>query len=227
VGGDGTVNEVAKGLIHSPVQMGIIPRGSGNGLARHLGIPMNVSGALKSLAESNVIEMDTFLVNEHLSLNVSGIGFDGHIAGLFSQTKKRGLLGYVKLTLMEFIQFRNLRITLVADGRTYTRDAFILAIANSSQYGNNARIAPTASVCDQILNITLVKKIPFYRMDFVYDLFARNSRYCETLQANEISISLQTPMAYHVDGEPTGVSDKFSIKLIPASLKVLTPATTV
>lgn len=227
VGGDGTVNEVAKGLINSAVTMGIIPRGSGNGLARHLGIPIKIPLAIKSLFESRTITMDTFTVNEHLSLNVSGIGFDGHIAALFNQTKKRGLAGYVKITVNEFIQFKNLAIKIIADGETLERNAFIMAIANSSQYGNNARIAPTASVCDQLLNITLVKKIPVYRLDFVYDLFTgriRNSHYCEVLQAKNISISLKQPMAYHVDGEPTGVSDIFTIKILPASLKILTPA---
>lgn len=227
VGGDGTVNEVAKGLIHSSAVMGIIPRGSGNGLARHLGIPINIPLALNALFHSKAISMDTFTVNDHVSLNVSGIGFDGHIAGLFGQNKKRGLAGYVKLTIQEFIRFTNFSMTLVADGVSYSRTAFIVAIGNSSQYGNNARITPKASVCDQILDITLVKKIPPYRLDFIYNLFTgriRNSRYCETLTAKNISIALQSPVAYHVDGEPTGTTDLLTIKIIPASLKILTPA---
>lgn len=227
VGGDGTVNEVAKGLLHSQATMGIIPRGSGNGLARHLGIPMNISQAVTSLFSSKAITMDTFTVNGHASLNVSGIGFDGHIANLFGKNKKRGLAGYVKLTIREFIRFKNFESTLVTDGNTYERKAFIMAIGNSSQYGNNARITPAASVRDQLLDITLVKKIPPYRLDFVYDLFTGkicNSHYCETFTAKKILIMLKTPIAYHVDGEPNGVADRFEISIVPSSLNMLAPS---
>lgn len=227
VGGDGTVNEVAKGLLNSQAIMGIIPRGSGNGLARHLGIPMKISQAVASLFNSKVIAMDTFTVNGHVSLNVSGIGFDGHIANLFGQTKKRGLVGYVKLTIREFIRFTNFESTIVADSNTYERKAFIVAIGNSSQYGNNARITPTASLQDQLLDITLVKKIPPYRLDFVFDLFTgkiSNSQYCETFKAKKILLTLKKPIAYHVDGEPSGVADRFEISIVPSSLHMLAPS---
>ena len=226
VGGDGTVNEVAQGLIHSAVNMGIIPRGSGNGLARHLGIPIKINDALVSLFKSSAIDMDTMMINNQLSLNVSGIGFDGHIANLFGTDSKRGLAGYVKLTVKEFITFKELDATLTVDGKNLDRKAFIIAIANSSQYGNNARIAPTASVCDQLLNITLLKKVPVYRADFVLDFFTGklgNSRYCEVLEAKHVTIKLNVPVAYHIDGEPSGIADTFDIKVIPASLKMLAP----
>jgi YegS/Rv2252/BmrU family lipid kinase len=226
VGGDGTVNEVAKGLLNSSVPMGIIPRGSGNGLARHLGIPMKITEALDSLFNSRVISMDTCTFNGHLSINVSGIGFDGHIANLFGELKNRGLAGYVKLALSEFIRFKPLNASLIADGKHYQRNVFIIAIANSSQYGNNAKIAPGASVCDQYMNITLLKKVPAYRLDFIYALFRgniSNSRYCETLQASTLTISVQQPVAYHIDGEPSGVADTFNIVLNPACLKITIP----
>jgi YegS/Rv2252/BmrU family lipid kinase len=226
VGGDGTVNEVAQGLLHSPIHMGIIPRGSGNGLARHLGIPIKMTHALTSLFTSEVITMDTFSVNGALSLNVSGIGFDGHVANLFGKDKKRGLGGYVKITISEFIRFKELEATFTIDGKKYDRHAFIIAIANSSQYGNNARIAPSASVCDELLNITLLKKVPPYRMDFVYDFFTgkiNNSKYCEVFEGKNISIQLKEPIAFHVDGEPSGLSDFFDIKINAASLKMLAP----
>lgn len=229
VGGDGTVNEVAQGLLHSSTPMGILPNGSGNGLARHLKIPVNIPKALSYLMESKVIAMDTFTLNGKLSLNVSGIGFDGHIANIFGKEKKRGLQGYAKHTLNEFLAFKEFEARLTTDGQSLTKKAFVIAIANSSQYGNNARIAPAASVCDELLHISILKKIPPYRMDFIYSFFngtIDTSSFCEILEAKNISIKLDHTMAYHVDGEPCGTANEFSIVIQPASLKVLVHPTT-
>ena len=226
VGGDGTVNEVANGLLHSHMPMGIIPKGSGNGLARHLRIPMKVPEAMKSLFTSQVIAMDTFQLNGKLSLNVSGIGFDGHISNLFGKEKKRGLQGYAKHVLNEFIRFKEFEAEIQTQKQTLTRKAFVIAIANSSQYGNNARIAPAASVCDQLLHINILKKVPPYRVDFIYSFFSGTvdqSAYCEILETDKLSIRTLNPVSYHIDGEPCGETDTFSIELLPASLKMLVP----
>jgi diacylglycerol kinase (ATP) len=226
VGGDGTVNEVAQGLLNTPMIMGIIPKGSGNGLARHLRIPMKIPGSLKSLFSSQVIDMDTFQLNGKLSLNVSGIGFDGHIANLFGKEKKRGLQGYAKHALNEFIQFREFEVEIDTGRQNFSRKAFVVAIANSSQYGNNARIAPAASVCDQLLHISILKKVPAYRLDFVYSFFTGKidrSSYCEILETDRLTIRVNAPMAYHIDGEPCGKNDRFAIELLPRSLKMLVP----
>jgi diacylglycerol kinase (ATP) len=227
VGGDGTVNEVARGLLHSPVVMGILPKGSGNGLARHLGIPMKISESLKSLFSSQVIDMDTFLLNGKLSLNVSGIGFDGHIANLFGKEKKRGLQGYAKHAIREFMQFREFEAEIDTGRQNFRRKAFVVAIANASQYGNNARIAPPASVCDQLLHISILKKVPFYRLDFIYSFFTgtiNRSSYCELLETDRLTVRVNEPMAYHIDGEPCGTDNRFDIALVPRSLKMLVPS---
>lgn len=226
VGGDGTVNEVAQGLLRTSTAMGILPKGSGNGLARHLRIPMNLSASLKALFSSQPIDMDTFLLNGKLSLNVSGIGFDGHIANLFGKEKKRGLQGYAKHALNEFIQFREFEAEINTGKQHLSRKAFVVAIANSSQYGNNARIAPAASVCDQLLHISILKKVPAYRLDFVYAFFAgkiHRTAYCEIVETDKLTIRLKSPVAYHIDGEPCGVNDQFNIELLPRSLKMLVP----
>jgi diacylglycerol kinase (ATP) len=226
VGGDGTVNEVAQGLILSNMPMGIISRGSGNGLARHLGISLKIKEGLVSLFNSRVLAMDTFMVNGKLSLNVSGIGFDGHIANLFGGTSKRGLAGYVKLTVQEYIQFHEFNFQLSLENKSIVREAFIIAIANSSQYGNNARIAPAASVCDGLLHVTMLKKVPAYRADFIYDMFAgdiQKSAFCETLETSSLHIKTSRPIAYHIDGEPCGINDSFDIKVLPSTLQVLVP----
>ncbi len=226
VGGDGTVNEVAQGLIFSKVPMGIISRGSGNGLARHLGIPLKIKEGLVSLFDSRVLDMDTFTVNDKLSLNVSGFGFDGHIANLFGGKSKRGLAGYIKLTIQEYIQFQEFGFQLSTDEGTIDQKAFIVAIANSSQYGNNARIAPAASVCDGVLHVTRLKKVPAYRADFIYNMFAgdiRKSEFCETFETSSLHLKTSRPIAYHIDGEPSGIDDAFEIKILPSTLQVLVP----
>jgi len=226
VGGDGTVNEVATGMLKSAVPMGIVPKGSGNGLARHLGIPMDIPQSLEILFKSQLIDIDTFRLNGKLSLNVSGIGFDGHVANLFGKEKKRGLPGYAKVTLSEFLQFREFDAQVVMGERTENRKTFIIAIANSSQYGNNARIAPAASVCDGILHICFLKKVPPYRLDFLYSFFSGTvgqNQYCEIMETKEMKILLDRPMAFHIDGEPCGSSEEFHVMIEPRSLKMLVP----
>jgi YegS/Rv2252/BmrU family lipid kinase len=226
VGGDGTINEVAQGLLHTKTPMGIIPRGSGNGLARHLGIPLKVGDAVSSLFSSDVLGMDTFSMNGKLSLNVSGIGFDGHIANIFGGKTKRGLAGYAKIALQEFVRFKEFESEIQVNGQKLHRKAFIIAIANSSQYGNNARIAPAASVCDQLLHVNILRKVPAYRFDFVYSLFTgdvESTGFCEITEARSIDILLPHPIPYHVDGEPCGENHQFHIELSPAALQVLVP----
>lgn len=226
VGGDGTVNEVGRGMLHSSLPLGIIPIGSGNGLARHLRIPMTIPKAVEVIFNCKIIAMDTFQLNGKLSLNVSGIGFDGHIANIFANEKKRGLRGYAKHVIKEFIRFQEFEAEIRIDQQTLRRKPFVIAVANSSQYGNNARIAPAASVCDQLLHISILKKVPPYRMDFIYSFFSGRidrSVYCETLQTKKLTITTQLPTAYHIDGEACGKSDKFDIELLPASLNILVP----
>ncbi|MDH4089664.1 MAG: YegS/Rv2252/BmrU family lipid kinase [Cyclobacteriaceae bacterium] len=225
-GGDGTLNEVAQGLIHAGLPMGIIPRGSGNGLARHLGISLRISDAIDQLFDSRVISMDAFTINGKFSLNVSGIGFDGHVANMFGADSRRGLIGYITLTLQEFFRFKEFEIIISANGKTFIRNAFIVAIANSSQYGNNARIAPSASVCDGLLHLNILRKVPFYRIDFVYAFFNGSldkSSFCEILVTNSLQLKTTIPVAFHVDGESCGLSDAFAVRLIPKALHVLVP----
>jgi len=226
VGGDGTSNEVAQGLIHTGTPMGVIPRGSGNGLARHLGIPLNTSDAISQIFQSKVLSMDTFTVNGKLSLNVSGIGFDGHVTNLFGIKSTRGLLGYIMLTVQEFLKFREFEAEITLLDKTFKRQAFIIAIANSSQYGNNARIAPAASVCDGMLHVNIVKKVPLLRVDFVYSFFSGKlgkSKFCEILETNSLEIRTKKPIYYHVDGEACGRQSAFRIELLPGSLQILVP----
>jgi YegS/Rv2252/BmrU family lipid kinase len=229
VGGDGTVNEVARGIINSKVPMGIIPNGSGNGLARHLGIPMRIGKAVDMLFESEVVQMDTFTINDRLSLNISGIGFDGHVAKLFGHNGKRGLLNYAKIVLNEYTHFDEFEADLrPADKKDpHRRKAFIIAIANSSQYGNNIKIAPDVSICSHKLQVSVIRKIPLTRPNVIFALLKgkiKHSSYYEVFESQSMTIKASAPIEYHVDGEPCGKDDTFNIRILPSSLGILVPA---
>ncbi len=229
VGGDGTVNEVAQGLVGTSTPMGILPKGSGNGLARHLGVPMNFKDALKVLKHHSVMKMDTMRINNNLSVNVSGIGFDGHIANLFANKANRGLLGYTQLTLKEFFSFKEFTANIKIDneGPIQTK-AFIIALANSSQFGNNARISPRASVMDEFFDVCFVKKVPLSQAaGFAAKMFTGNldkSTLVKIQRAKKIVIDLEYPVSFHVDGESMGASNHFEVEIQPASLHVLVPS---
>ena len=200
VGGDGTVNEVAKGLLHSNIPLGIIPVGSGNGLARHLQIPLNLEKALRLVNQEKTMTIDTFTVNDRFSTNVSGIGFDGHIAGLFGQNGKRG-------------HSKN--------------KAFIISCANSSQFGNNAIIAPHASLSDQMLDLCFVNKMALIpALSFAIQLFKgtiHKSKYVLIKKTSELELRTNVPIPYHIDGEAAGSSSHFIVRINPASLLVAVP----
>ncbi len=227
VGGDGTVNEVAQGLLHSTVPLGIIPKGSGNGLARHLHIPLQIDKALHLLELKRVIPIDTFTINGRLSLNVSGIGFDGFVAGQFGKDGKRGLAGYGKLVVTHFKRFNEFSSILKTENDSIQRKAFIISIANSSQFGNNAIIAPHASVCDSELDVCIVKKMNVWEgLSFVNKLFTHSlhrSRLMTQLKTKSVSITTENPIPYHIDGEAVGSASQFDININPASLLVSIP----
>ena len=227
VGGDGTVNEVAVGLIGSSIPMGILPNGSGNGLARHLGIPLKLDKALDCFFEGTVLAMDTFTLNDKLSLNVSGIGFDGHISNLFDKERQRGFWGYFKLVIKEYLNFKEFSSEIIIDRQASNDKAFIIAIANSSQYGNNARISPTASVSDNLLNVVLLKKVKLTKsIPFAYKMFTGTLSVNDVhslVMGKDIKITTLSPVAYHIDGEPRGYANDFVIRINPNSLNVVVP----
>ncbi len=228
VGGDGTVNEVAQAVLHTPATMGILPKGSGNGLARHLGIPIRFDSAIQEFFDNKVVAIDTFRLNGSLSLNVSGIGFDGFVAEKFGADHRRGFQGYARLVLNEFPRFREFEATIVTEQGSQKHNALVIAVANSSQYGNNVRIAPGASVHDQLVDISILRKFPSYRLDVIFSFFTgtiTRSRRCKTLRAHSATITLDREMPYHIDGEPTGKASKFNVEILPSSVRMLAPCT--
>ncbi|MDP3180905.1 MAG: diacylglycerol kinase family lipid kinase, partial [Bacteroidota bacterium] len=158
VGGDGTVNEVAQGLIGTKTLMGILPMGSGNGLARELGISMDMQKSAKALIKGKNLKVDVCKLNEQRFLCTSGIGFDAMIAHKMSKATSRGFLKYVQLVIQESIFFRPIDVKMKVDGVAIEKPVFLITFANASQFGNNAFIAPAASMTDGLIDVVVVRK---------------------------------------------------------------------
>ena len=227
VGGDGSVNETAKVLVNSNTSLGIIPAGSGNGMARHLKISVNTIKAVKLLNDGKSETIDTLNVNDRFCIGTIGIGFDAYIAHLFSKKAKRGYSTYVKLVLTEFSSFKEKSFSILVDGKQYDRDCFLLTFANSSQFGNNAVIAPFANVRDGIIDISMMGKFPALAApSLIYRLMNNTiykSSYFNSLRGKNITVINKKIMQGHIDGEPVLFESDLNIKINPLSLKVIVP----
>ncbi len=226
VGGDGSVNETAKGLIGSNTAMAIIPTGSGNGLARHLKIPLNLKKAMAVINRGKSTKIDTIRLNEETFVNVAGIGFDAHIGWEFAKFGKRGFSSYVKVIFREFPSYRPAHYKLSIDGKIHIHKAFLISFANGSQWGNNASIAPGADISDGIMDIAILRELNFWNgLAIAYRLFTFSlnlSPHLQTLHAKEVLISQPGTIA-HIDGEPIETGHELKITVNPLSLKVIIP----
>lgn len=227
VGGDGTVNEIARSMVHSDAVLGIIPKGSGNGLARELHIPMDVRRALEVIAKGNQTIIDCCKANDRVFFCTCGVGFDAAVSQKFASEKRRGSLTYIKNTIEEYLSYKPEIYDLLIDGKSIQEKALLVACGNASQYGNNAFIAPHANIQDGKLDITILS--PFQPIDIAplaIQLFTKtidkNSK-IHTLKAESLSIIRQNPGVMHLDGEPIMADKQIDIKIIPHSLRVFTP----
>jgi diacylglycerol kinase (ATP) len=226
VGGDGTVNEVASSLAGTQAVLGIIPCGSGNGLSRFLNIPMDIEGSIKNLNTGKVAAIDSAKANGMPFFNMAGMGFDAHIADVFSHGKKRGFITYIKSSLQEIIKYKPQTYHLEIDGVVYEREAFMLSFANSSQYGNNAYISPQASVQDGLLDVCIIKPFPLYLFPLLgirmFNKTTNRSRFVEIIKGKHIIVKRDQPGPMHLDGEPLTGGTEIEINVLPGSLKVIT-----
>ncbi len=226
VGGDGSVNEVSKGLLHSTTKLGILPCGSGNGFARHLALPMDLKAALEVILRGNSQQVDTGEINGHHFINIAGIGFDAHIAHLFSSYGKRGFTAYFQLILKEFFSYQMQEYALKIDSRTFSEKAFLLSFANGSQFGNNAFISPNSKITDGSGELCILQKVPLLHIPyFAYLLFNRKthqSRFIKHISFKKLEVrSLSGKI--HLDGEPMELDKNFTVRMLPGSLMVLVP----
>ena len=227
VGGDGTVNEVARELIGSDTALGIIPAGSGNGLAHHLNIPFNPADAISSLNRGRILLMDTVSVNNVPFLSIAGIGFDALVADKFAGNLTRGLLTYLNIVSQEYYAYQPLEYKLTIDGKKHTYKALFISFANSDQFGYNTTIAPAARVDDGLMDVCIVKKVPLFTIPFVAPLlFVRQvhrTPFVDIIQAKEVIVHTTKELIVNVDGEPVPMKGPLKFSLIPHSLKVVIP----
>ncbi|MDE5887352.1 MAG: diacylglycerol kinase family lipid kinase [Muribaculaceae bacterium] len=226
-GGDGTVNEIAGALSHTQTALGILPLGSGNGLARSLCIPQDVGEALKIITEGHVLTADRGLANGNPFYCTFGIGFDAAVSEKFAQTKRRGRMTYIKNVVREFINYQSQPYALSIGGKVLTENAFLIAVCNAPQYGNNAYIAPQAKLDDGLLDITVVHSgSPFSTMMVGVDLLAGSidkNTHIDTFRVSCATITRLAEGPAHVDGDPLTMGKVIEIGCQPGVLKVFAP----
>lgn len=226
VGGDGSVNEVAQGIIGTTSALAIIPAGSGNGFARHFDIPSDPGKAIQVINEMHEQWIDTVKINQKSYLGVAGIGFDADVSRAFSNLDIRGPASYLFVVLSELPLYKPQDYDLVIDGVPIHKKAFLICFANSKQYGNNAFIAPNAKIDDGYIDVIIWKEFPPHAAPkLVHDLFTKNiedSKYTESYRCQEVI--LKKPLhALHIDGEPMETEGDVYIRVLPSSLKIITP----
>lgn len=228
MGGDGTLNEVARAVTDSPATLGLIPCGSGNGLGRHLGLPNDGKEALAILSNGRVRTIDTGIANGLPFFNVMGIGFDAEISSQFNRLSQRGFMAYVKTGLRAWKTYQPDRYAIRNGTAQLDLNAFVIAVANSDQYGNDCFIAPNARVDDGVLNLTAIR--PFGNLSMVplaVSLFRRKvhrNKHVESLAGKHFEIRRSQPGPIHTDGEVHQTEATVDISIKPESLRILVPA---
>lgn len=227
IGGDGTINEIARSLVHTQTALGIIPCGSGNGLARHLQISMEPKKAIEIINEGIIDIIDYGKINDVPFFCTCGVGFDAFVSLKFSKAGRRGPLVYLEKTLIESLKYRPETYELEMDGSTLRYKAFLIACGNASQYGNNAYITPQATLNDGLLDVTILE--PFTVLDAAalsFQLFNKtidqNSR-IKTFRCQTLRIHRTKPGVVHFDGDPMMMGENIEVKIIQKGLQVIIP----
>ena len=226
VGGDGTVNEVGRALVHSNTALGIIPTGSGNGLARHLLIPMKIKGAIQVLNDCEITDLDYGIINEHPFFCTCGVGFDAFISEKFAEAGKRGPITYLENILKEGLKYEPETYEIEAGNGTIKKKAFLISCANASQYGNNAYIAPQASMSDGMIDVIIME--PFDALEasqISIEMFNKTldkNNKIKTFRSKEIKIYRKAPGVIHYDGDPIDTGKEIVVTLKEKGIKILT-----
>lgn len=226
-GGDGTVNEIANALAFTDCTLGILPYGSGNGLARSLGVPQDIFGAIKLIEGAFTINCDRGVVNGRPFYCTFGVGFDAAVSEKFASMKKRGRVTYIRSAFREFLNYHSQPYAIVINGKVITEKALLIAVCNAPQYGNNAYIGPKAKLTDGLLDITVVHSDnPFntllMSMDMLTGMLDKN-RGIGTFRVGELTIVRTQVGPVHLDGEPMHLGKHLDIKCEKAALKVFAP----
>lgn len=232
-GGDGTLSPIIANLLNTEVNVGILPLGSGNGLARAAGIPNSIPKAFEIIFEGKASKADAFLINQQLSCQLAGLGFDAQVAHDFSKQKKRGLNTYIKQVFKNFLSTKTWLFEIEINGKVFKEDAFCVCVANSNQFGNNFTIAPKASLSDGLLDIIIVKKSskPIVVFEIIKQVLSGkiksiNERGLEQknilyFQAKQLTIKNINIAPLHIDGDPAATASEFLIEVLPSAYKLI------
>ena len=226
VGGDGTVNEVAAPMVNSDVTLGIVPVGSGNGLARHLGIPRNINRAVELISNTNVSVIDTCSVNDRIFVSIAGVGFDAHVADRFAKGSRRGFLGYFHIIANEYLYYRPQKYKLIfKEDKEMKVGALFVAFANSNQFGYNTTIAPNATLKDGLMDVCIVQKPEIYKLPIIANLLLLRkldlSPDVNIIKTKEVHVLRKKKGVVNIDGEPIDFKRKLVVKINPLSLKII------
>jgi diacylglycerol kinase (ATP) len=224
-GGDGTINEVIQGIGNADVILGIIPGGSGNGLARHLEIPLEQEKALQLINKLQTKTIDVATINGYPFASIAGLGFDARVANKYRKVKKRGFYGYFRVVTQEFFSYREREYTMTFNDQKIIRKALLLSIANSNQFGYNTVIAPSAKADDGLLDIVIVKKFPLGELPRMIGLLFTGkidqSSYIESYKTKEIFVVRKRGKRVNIDGEAIKMGKEIFIRIQPAAIKVI------
>ena len=227
IGGDGTVNEVGSALCGTDTALAIVPCGSGNGLARHLRIPMNASRALQVLNNGVTGSFDYCTVNDKPFFCTCGMGFDAAVSNKFSNEGTRGFITYIKTTLTEFFKYKAQDSIIDIDGTRHEERAFVIACCNAAQYGNNAYIAPRATMQDGLLDVTVLHGFSFVQSPLIgARLFFRSldkDRHVSIFRGKHVVIERKNDDVMHIDGDPMIMPAKLVIKIVSKGIHILVP----
>jgi diacylglycerol kinase (ATP) len=226
IGGDGTVNLVAKELVNKDLILGIIPLGSGNGLSKDLGIPQNdITAALDLLCQSNITKIDTLEVNGNFFIHLADLGFNAHIVKLFNQGKNRGLFSYIKLTIREFLSYKTFRYKIRTDHKIVKGRAFMITIANSNQFGSNITINPEGKMDDGVFEIIIIKRFPRRKIPgLFFSLLTKRikySPYCIIIPSRSAVIHTKKRKTLQFDGEIANEVRRVEVNIFTKSLNIL------
>ncbi len=225
IGGDGTVNEIARSLVHTETALGIIPCGSGNGLARHLQIPLEYTKAIKLINECQIHRLDYGKINRRPFFCTCGMGFDATISYKFAASIRRGILMYMENTLKEITRYKPETYTIEDKTEKFTHKAFLITCANASQYGNNVYIAPEASMSDGLMDITIIEpfsaiEAPQLALQLLNGTLTNNGK-IKMFRSKNIHITREHEGVIHCDGDPFQAGRDISIEIFPQQLKAI------
>lgn len=227
VGGDGSANDVARGIVDSDMTMGIIPVGSGNGLAHHLRIPVSLKRAIRVICRKNVSRIDTARINDRLFISIAGLGFDALVAEKFAQSSKRGFRSYFMAIIRLFRNYKHAVYKLKFDGNEIERPALLISFANSDQFGYNARVAPHASINDGFIDLCIIRQVSFFSAIMIaLKFFLKNldtSKNVEIYKVQEVKVEISEPISCHIDGDPSERIRFADVKIFPKSLNLIVP----